>query len=516
MVGLFDLWDGLRTLLISSAGIYAVASYAKGSPYMPWIGFIFVMGHLSINQLRRQLKNDPSVIDITGAQMVLVMKLSAFCWNVADGAIPEVKLSTFQKDRRLEKLPSILDYTGYVLFFPSLLVGPAFDFAEYRRYIDCTMFDVPTTVDPAKKPPTRRNRKIPRSAIPALMKGASGLFWIFAFLQLGKFFYPSLLLSRKYSEYGFLRRIFTLHMVGFTTRTKYYGVWSLTEGACILSGLGFNGMDLKTGKICWDRVRNINPWRVESAQNTRAYLSSWNMNTNSWLRNYVYLRVTPMGRKPGFRASMATFITSAFWHGFYPGYYLSFVLASFIQNTAKNFRRYVRPFFVEPLYEKSEQKPKYKKKLYDIFSWLATQLTFSFVVAPFMVLGFVDSIRVWTSVYMYAVIGTMISIIFFATPAKALLAKKIQARDARAATRVRHSEQLVRNASTDSITGDRLPVLGVVDDPQKELDEAVKEIKAELEDLVNSGRLGPEGLGSIMGKVDTLREYENKKFQGTL
>jgi hypothetical protein len=88
--------------------------------------------------------------------------------------------------------------------------------------------------------------------------------------------------------------------------------------------------------VSWDRLMNVNPWGVETAQNTRAYLGNWNINTNNWLRNYVYLRVTPRGKKPGFRASMATFVTSAFWHGFYPGYYLSFVLASFVQTVAKS------------------------------------------------------------------------------------------------------------------------------------------------------------------------------------
>lgn len=268
--------------------------------------------------------------------MVLVMKLTSFCWNLADGSLPDAHLSEFQKDRRLKELPGLLDYAGYVLFFPSLLVGPAFDFAEYRRYINCTMFDVPATVDAARRPPTRKKRKIPRSATPALMRGASGLLWILAFLKLSAYYSPSVLVSADYNLRGFFHRVFTLYMVGFTARTKYYGVWSLTEGSCILAGLGFNGVDPKTGRISWDRVRNINPWGVESAQNTRAYLANWNMNTNSWLRNCIYLRVTPRGRKPGFRASVATFTTSAFWHGFYPGYYLSFLLASFVQTSAKS------------------------------------------------------------------------------------------------------------------------------------------------------------------------------------
>lgn len=91
MVGLFDLWSGARTILISSTGAYLIAFYIEG-PFMPWIGFVFLMGHMSVNHLHRQLVNEPSLIDITGtsaissflisysrltsgAQMVLIMKV---------------------------------------------------------------------------------------------------------------------------------------------------------------------------------------------------------------------------------------------------------------------------------------------------------------------------------------------------------------------------------------------------------------------------------------------------------
>lgn len=303
---------------------------------MPWVGFVFLMGHLSMNQLARQFANDPGVVDITGAQMVLVMKLSAFCWNVADGRQSEAELSDFQKERAIKQLPSLLDFAGYVLFFPSLFAGPAFDYVDYKQWIETTMFELPAGVDPSKKPPTRRLRKIPRSGTPAMWKAAAGLGWILLFLKLSAWYWPDLLTGDQFMTYGFARRIFVLHMVGMTARLKYYGVWSLTEGACILSGLGYKGVDPITGKVSWDRLCNVDPWGVETAQNTRAYLGNWNMNTNNWLRNCIYLRVTPKGRKPGFRASMATFVTSALWHGFYPGYYLAFILASFIQTVAKS------------------------------------------------------------------------------------------------------------------------------------------------------------------------------------
>ena len=198
------------------------------------------------------------------------------------------------------------------------------------------MFNVPAGMDPIHIPKTRKNRKIPRSATPAMIKAFIGLTWILLFLNFSKWYNADLVLGDSYMTYWFLRRVWILEMLGFTTRMKYYGVWSLTEGACILSGMGFRGVNPKTGKIDWSRLQNVNPWGIEAAQNSRAYLENWNMNTNHWLRNYVYLRVTPKGKKPGFRASLATFTTSAFWHGFYPGYYLTFVLAAFLQTVAKS------------------------------------------------------------------------------------------------------------------------------------------------------------------------------------
>lgn len=200
------------------------------------------------------------------------------------------------------------------------------------------MFESPGGTDPDVQPRTKKQRKIPRSSWPAMVKAVGGLTWIIVFLKLSGWYNTDRVLGNQYKQHGLFRRIFILHMLGFTSRSKYYGVWYLTEGACILSGMGYKGVDPKTGRVRWDRLQNVNPWGIETAQNTRAYLGHWNMNTNNWLRNYMYLRVTRKGKKPGFRASLATFVTSAVWHGFYPGYYLSFLLAAFLQTVSKSKR----------------------------------------------------------------------------------------------------------------------------------------------------------------------------------
>ena len=73
------------------------------APYMPWIGFVWLMGHMSISHIYRQMLNDPSIIDITGAQMVMVMKLNAFCWNVWDGKQKLADLSDAQKGAHADR-----------------------------------------------------------------------------------------------------------------------------------------------------------------------------------------------------------------------------------------------------------------------------------------------------------------------------------------------------------------------------------------------------------------------------
>lgn len=335
LIGLFDLWWGLATITLDAVVTYLIAAYVQG-PYMPWIGFVWLMGHMSISHIYRHIVNDPAIIDITGAQMVMVMKLSAFCWNVWDGRQKASDLNDDQKDRALPSLPPPLSYAGFVAFFPALHAGPAFDYVDYHRWLNTSMFDLPPGTDPLKAPPTRKKRRIPRSATPAMIKLASGLVWILLYLNMWKSNNTSVILSDQFKEYSFFRRVYHLYMLSFVTRMKYYGVWSMTEGACILAGIGYKGLDPQTGKPKWDRLTNIRPAGVEFAQNSHALLGNWNINTNHWLRNYIYLRVTPKGKKPGFRASMATFVTSAFWHGFEGGYYMAFILASFIQNVAKS------------------------------------------------------------------------------------------------------------------------------------------------------------------------------------
>jgi len=43
--------------------------------------------------------------------------------------------------RAINKLPSLLEFYGWVYFFPSLLVGPKIEFKDYLSFVDLSLFN---------------------------------------------------------------------------------------------------------------------------------------------------------------------------------------------------------------------------------------------------------------------------------------------------------------------------------------------------------------------------------------
>jgi lysophospholipid acyltransferase len=78
--------------------------------------------------------------------------------------------------------------------------------------------------------------------------------------------------------------------------------------------------------------------------------------------------------------------------------------------------------------------------------------------------------------YFYGVFTTFATLAFFASPAKAHLRKMLEKRTAESGVR------LTRSASTGSLNSTRQePVLGLSADPGKDIDDAIQEIREEVE-----------------------------------
>lgn len=127
----------------------------------------------------------------------------------------------------------------------------------------------------------------------------------------------------------------------------------------------------------------------------------------------------------------------------------------------------MRPFFLTP----DGTKPLPNKRYYDILSWLATQLTLSFAVVPFIILDFNKSFTVWSRVYFYGIINCAVSLLAFASfsPLRVYLVGQLKRRS---------RPQVARTASTETV---HMPDLGLPNDPERDFDEVVAEIKAEIE-----------------------------------
>lgn len=99
-------------------------------------------------------------------------------------------------------------------------------------------------------------------------------------------------------------------------RFKYYFGWKLSQCAVHASGISYDE------KGQFERVKTCNPWLVETSVHLREKVANWNMSSELWLRRCIYERA-PFKDKQNNQAY--TFAISTFWHGFYGGYYFSFL-----------------------------------------------------------------------------------------------------------------------------------------------------------------------------------------------
>ena len=132
-----------------------------------------------------------------------------------------------------------------------------------------------------------------------------------------------------------------------------------------------------------------------------------------------------------------------------------------------DFRRHVRPFFLTP----DGAKPLPTKRYYDLLSWAATQLTLGFAVMPFIYLSMADSMAVWSRVYYYGIVAVASTLVVFSSPSpvKGYLVSNLKRRN---------RPHVMRTVSQETV---RPPTLGLPNDPERDFDEVVQEIKTEIE-----------------------------------
>ncbi|KAJ3863661.1 endoplasmic reticulum protein [Lentinula novae-zelandiae] len=399
---MLGMYTGFLQLLGDILITYFAAKFSSTSKIMPWFIFLFILGHLMFNHIIRVIYDlSYETIEVTGPQMVLTMKLTTFAWNVWDGRRDPKDLDKWQLEKSVREFPSLLEFLGYALYFPGVLVGPSLEFTDYINLVHERTFTAPGKHEGGRRLPAGRKRV-------GYRKMVTGLAFLGVFVVFGGSNNYSVMVTPWFAEQSWLKRVLLAQLYGTCERTKYYAIWTLTEGASILTGNGFTGFT-PTGQSTWNGAANVIPTVIEFPSNFKVLLDSWNMKANVWLRECVYKRITPKGQKPGFWSSMLTFATSAFWHGAQVGYYLTFLMGGFITSAARLARMNFRPFFLP-----AEGQPiTTAKRLYDFVGALISLLVLNYVASPFMLLTWENSIIGWTRLGWYGHVVIMGSLLFF-------------------------------------------------------------------------------------------------------
>ncbi|GAV08453.1 hypothetical protein RvY_18138 [Ramazzottius varieornatus] len=408
---------GLRSLYLwaITTVCYAI-SYFSLPKYSHLIVFVTAVGYLSYLHIYRMVNDYGGYsLDITMPMMVIVQKITAYAFAIHDGGkererpgqlrIPE------QARHAIKSTPDYWVFCSYVFSFQSLLCGPFCFFDEYMDFIQGR------SVNPSSYKKNEDIKSVPKAdgtaagseeeellpppqfhpsplwPVTRKVLTAAALCYLHITLVAAV---PLELLTDDavVSKLSFFQLMFYILIATTFIRLKYYLAWLLSDAVANASGLGFNGYD-ELGKARWDLVSNVDIIEVEFAYNLRGCLAAWNSCTARWLRYVAYDRavVVPM---------VATYSLSAFWHGFYPGYYVTFLSGALFTEAARWGRRVFRPPF---------QKWRSTQILYDFITFFCTRIVLSYTTFPFVLLELRYAWNIYKALYFWLHIVAVLAVV---------------------------------------------------------------------------------------------------------
>jgi len=298
---------------------WATLKTFRGSLFSTLFLYIFNMGYL----LTGYYLTETTGYDITWTMpcCVLCLRMIGLAVDVYDGTQKPEDLSKDQKESALTEVPSLLEVCSQSFFVGGYFVGPQFSMKKFQNFIQRNI-----TEDLITEGGSRRF---------AFKRFGIGLSYL-GFHLLG----DKLLVSVDYVEtaefasLGFLRKSLYFSLWVKIILAKYISAWLLAEGAVILSGLAYNGR-WEDGSIKWNGGANVRLRIFEKSSQMQHLIDSFNINTNAWVMHYVYKRLRFLQSKMLSQTGALLFL--ALWHGWHPGYYITFFNEFLVVNFEKGF-----------------------------------------------------------------------------------------------------------------------------------------------------------------------------------
>ncbi|KAG7352847.1 membrane-bound O-acyltransferase family protein [Nitzschia inconspicua] len=357
---------------------------------------VFAMLYMTAGHLHRQYVNYLGWdLDFTGCQMVLTMKLYMIAYNLYDGELLAKGIDNRAAKKcaayALKDKPNLLEFLGYTFCFSNLLAGPASEFSVYEQACNGSIFKMKDG-----------SYKRPDNLFATIRPLLESFVAMGAFLYLGGQF-PLLdptdpqhntpaILTATFLQKPFLARYFHAWMGLLGVRQKYYFGWKNAEGAQNVWYAGFDGWDENGKAIGWETSSNVDIIGFELASDVQNMSKNWNKKTSFWLTRYVYIRTGG--------SLLAVYSMSAFWHGFYPGYYIFFLSVPIATLCDRLAKKKISPY-IPP---SSSFYP-----IYCAMGTLATTVTINYMILPFVLLAGSWSIEAYKSFFFFGHVGSIIA-----------------------------------------------------------------------------------------------------------
>ncbi|XP_077979141.1 membrane-bound glycerophospholipid O-acyltransferase 2-like [Glandiceps talaboti] len=374
-------WSMVHLLILSTV-VYIMIMTLQPNVFHYCV-FIFSMSYLSLVNLTYQfIDGKTRDLTVTGPMMIMVQKVSSLAFSLHDGFMKDDNSwNSRRKKLACGKMPTVLEYFSYMFYFQGLAVGPFCFYKPYIEFIEGKHILYKPAANGCKG--EEKGKSFDSSLTKAVVtKILLGIFMAFLYLTLEHHFPVHSNIDDTIVESSLTYRGLYLWLTVIVVQTKYFYVWVWADAICNASGLGFNGYDDR-GEPKWDLVTNVNMFTFMCAMNGKNVLANWNILTTLWLRYVCYDRI------PIYRMVM-TFLLSCVWHGFYPGYFWTFLSGPCVLEAGKKVRNTIRPYFLTS---------SSLKFVYDVITWLGTHLSLAYFSIPFTLLRNETIINFYSSFY---------------------------------------------------------------------------------------------------------------------
>jgi len=259
--------------------------------------FAFLCG---VNVWKMYADYEGNTNNISLLTMLIVPKQIYFNWHV---------LNQLQSERK--EIPSLFDYFCYSCNYIGSIATPIYSYEEYDHFIKQTY----------------REDRINGKAV--FKKTISAVLALAITIVAPKYYDESLVVTDAFAELNILSQIIYILVGGILVRVKYYVAWHLSEIPAIVGGLKSAESNYTAYMKC------ISSRTVEFRNSSKARVEKWNITISRWLKECFYIPLIEIYRLDKHTASTVVFVLSAFWHGFYASYYVSFFAINLSSITEK-------------------------------------------------------------------------------------------------------------------------------------------------------------------------------------